>query len=112
MFLSRPPFGGVNRLVSGAKFIVKTSTIPTSIPVISVVPAEVPVVPVDPLVAPKVGAVSVISPTRVLDLVDYLSSSDSDPSKDSLPLAPELPLVSPFLCSDDSEADSESEPAD
>ncbi|GKA40613.1 hypothetical protein Tco_0733206, partial [Tanacetum coccineum] len=27
-------------------------------------------------------------------------------------LAPELPLVSPFLCSDDSEADSESEPAE
>ncbi|GKG61788.1 hypothetical protein Tco_0623505, partial [Tanacetum coccineum] len=44
-------------------------------------------------------------------LVDY-SSSDFDPSEDSLPLALELPLVSPFLCSDDSEADSESEPAE
>ncbi|GKD94458.1 hypothetical protein Tco_1374295, partial [Tanacetum coccineum] len=50
------------------------------------------------------------SPVRVLNLVDY-SSSDSDPSEDSLPLAPELPLVSSFLCFDDSEADSESEPA-
>nr|GEY61291.1 hypothetical protein [Tanacetum cinerariifolium] len=30
----------------------------------------------------------------------------------SLPPTPELPLVSPFLCSDDSEADSESEPAE
>ncbi|GKF43150.1 hypothetical protein Tco_0129702, partial [Tanacetum coccineum] len=37
-------------------------------------------------------------------------SSYSDPSEDSLPLAPELPLVLPFLCSDDSEADGESEP--
>ncbi|GKC71542.1 putative reverse transcriptase domain-containing protein [Tanacetum coccineum] len=47
---------------------------------------------------------------RVLDLVDY-SSSDSDPSEDSLPPALELPLVLPFLCSDDSEADSEFERA-
>ncbi|GKA70134.1 hypothetical protein Tco_0776198 [Tanacetum coccineum] len=41
--------------------------------------------------------------------MDYSSSSDSDPTEDSLPQAPELPLVSPFLCSDDSEADSESD---
>ncbi|GJZ54190.1 hypothetical protein Tco_0609075 [Tanacetum coccineum] len=54
---------------------------------------------------------SVGSHVPVLDLVDY-SSSDSDPSKDSLPLAPELPLVSSFLCSNDSEADTESEPAE
>ncbi|GKF72129.1 hypothetical protein Tco_0208243 [Tanacetum coccineum] len=45
-------------------------------------------------------------------MVDYSSSSDSGLSKDSLPLAPELPLVSPFLCSDDSEADSESKSAE
>ncbi|GKG55394.1 hypothetical protein Tco_0572034, partial [Tanacetum coccineum] len=87
------------------------STIPTSIPVILVVPAEVPIAPADPLVAPEVGVVSVILPTRVLDLVDYSSSFDSDPSEDSLPIAPELQLVSPFLCFDDSEADSESDPA-
>ncbi|GKG22763.1 hypothetical protein Tco_0388066 [Tanacetum coccineum] len=49
---------------------------------------------------------------RVLDLVDYSSSFDSDPSEDSLHVAPELPLVSPFLCSDDSEADSESDYAE
>nr|GFA88066.1 hypothetical protein [Tanacetum cinerariifolium] len=55
---------------------------------------------------------SVILPTGVLDLVDYSSSFDSDPSEDSLPVAPELPLVSPFLCSDDSEVDSESEPVE
>ncbi|GKG48313.1 hypothetical protein Tco_0510198, partial [Tanacetum coccineum] len=80
--------------------------------VILVVPAEVPIAPVDPLVAPKVGAVPFILPTIVLDLVDYSSSSDSNPSEDSLPVAPELPLVSPFLRIDDSEADNESEPAE
>ncbi|GJR44897.1 hypothetical protein Tco_1313000 [Tanacetum coccineum] len=47
--------------------------------IIPEVSAEVPIVPVDPLVAPE----------------------------DSLPPALELPLVSPFLCSDDSEADSD-----
>ncbi|GJU64127.1 putative reverse transcriptase domain-containing protein [Tanacetum coccineum] len=41
----------------------------------------------------KVGAVSVTSPTGVLDLVDYSSYFDSDPSEDSIPLAPELPWV-------------------
>nr|GFB85761.1 hypothetical protein [Tanacetum cinerariifolium] len=61
--------------------------------------------------ASEVGAVFVTSPTGVLDLVYYLSS-DSDPSEDSLPPALELPLVSPFLCFDDSKADSESEPAE
>ncbi|GKC06674.1 hypothetical protein Tco_0998284 [Tanacetum coccineum] len=56
----------------------------------------------DPIFYTEVGAVPVVSPTRVLDLVDYSSSSDSDPSEDSLPPVPDLPLVSPFLCSDDS----------
>ncbi|GKE60642.1 hypothetical protein Tco_1511009, partial [Tanacetum coccineum] len=73
---------------------------------------EVPIVLVDPIVTLEMGAVPVVSPTGVLNLVDYSSSSDSDPSEDSLPLAPELPLVSPFLCSDDSEADYESKPAE
>ncbi|GJV65761.1 putative reverse transcriptase domain-containing protein [Tanacetum coccineum] len=73
---------------------------------------SVPIVLADPLVAPDVETVSVVSPIRVLDLVDYSSSFDSDPSEDSLPPVPDLPLVSPFLCSDDSEADSESEPAE
>ncbi|GKE59378.1 hypothetical protein Tco_1498563, partial [Tanacetum coccineum] len=92
--------------------VILFGTIPTSIPVIPVVPAEVPIAPADLIVAPEVGAVSIISPTGVLDLVDYSSSSDSDPLEDSLPVAPELPLVSPFLCSDDLEVDSESEPAE
>nr|GEU40399.1 hypothetical protein [Tanacetum cinerariifolium] len=92
--------------------VILFGTIPTSIPVIPVVHDEVPIAPADLIVASKVGAVFVISPTGVLDLVDYSSSSNYDPSKDSLPIAPELPLVSPFLCFDDSEADSESEPAE
>ncbi|GKC31567.1 hypothetical protein Tco_1038861, partial [Tanacetum coccineum] len=78
--------------------------------IIPVIP-EVPIVPADPIVAPKVGTVSVISPTGELDLVDYSSSSDSDPLQDSLPPVPDLPLVLPFLCSDNLEADSESESA-
>ncbi|GJW47818.1 putative reverse transcriptase domain-containing protein [Tanacetum coccineum] len=92
---------------SHAPRVILFGTIPTIIPVIP----EVPIVPAGPLDAPKVRAVSVTSPARVLDLVDY-SSFASDPSEDSLPPAPELPLVLPFLCSDDSEADSESEPAE
>ncbi|GKC34417.1 hypothetical protein Tco_1046801, partial [Tanacetum coccineum] len=88
--------------------VILFGAIPAIIPVIP----EVPIVPADPIVAPEVGTVSVVSPTGVLDLVDYSSSSDSDPSEDSLPPAPDLPLVSPFLCSDDSEADGESEPAE
>ncbi|GJQ93921.1 hypothetical protein Tco_0005060 [Tanacetum coccineum] len=90
--------------------VILFGTIPTSIPIIPVVPAKVPIIPADPLVAPEMGVVFVISPTRVLDLVDYSSFFDSDPLEDSLPSAPELPLVSPFLCSYDSEAVSESEP--
>ncbi|GKG11679.1 hypothetical protein Tco_0345916, partial [Tanacetum coccineum] len=54
---------------------------------------EVPIVSADPIVAPEVGTVSVISPFGVLDLVDYSSSSDSDPSKDSLPPVLDFPLV-------------------
>ncbi|GKC29693.1 hypothetical protein Tco_1036987 [Tanacetum coccineum] len=73
---------------------------------------SVPIVPAYPLVALEVGAVSVISHTGMLDLVDYSSSSDSDLSEDFLSLIPELPLVSPFLCFDDSDADNESEPAE
>ncbi|GKC46696.1 hypothetical protein Tco_1064418, partial [Tanacetum coccineum] len=67
-----------------------------AMPAIILVIPEVPVVPADPIITPEVGTVSVISPFRVLDLVYYSPSSDSDLSEDSLPLAPDLPLVSPF----------------
>ncbi|GKG39289.1 hypothetical protein Tco_0463434, partial [Tanacetum coccineum] len=93
---------------SYAPRVIIFGAIPAIIPIIF----EVLIVPADLIVTPEVGTVSVVSPTRVLDLVDYSSSSDSDPSKDSLPPAPDLPLVLPFLCSDDSEAYSESEPAE
>ncbi|GJS72383.1 hypothetical protein Tco_0705224 [Tanacetum coccineum] len=93
---------------SHALRVILFGSILAIIPVIS----KVPVVPADPIVTPEVGTVLVVSPTRVLDLVDYSSDSDSDPSEDSLPPVPDLPLVSPFLCSDDSEADNESEPTE
>nr|GEX90089.1 hypothetical protein [Tanacetum cinerariifolium] len=51
--------------------------------IIHVIPevlAEVPIVPTDPFVALEVGEVYVISPTGVLDMMDY-SSFDSDPSE-------------------------------
>ncbi|GKC81283.1 hypothetical protein Tco_1137000 [Tanacetum coccineum] len=93
---------------SHAPRVILFGAIPTIIPIIP----EVHIVPADRIVAPEVGVVPVVSPIGVLDLVDYSSSSDSDPSEDSLPPAPDLPLVSPFLCSDNSEADGESEPAE
>ncbi|GJT62560.1 putative reverse transcriptase domain-containing protein [Tanacetum coccineum] len=66
-----------------------------SIPAIIHVIPEVLIVPADPIVAPEVGTVLVVSPTGVLDLVDYSSSSDSDPSEDSIPPVLDLLLVSP-----------------
>ncbi|GJU06853.1 putative reverse transcriptase domain-containing protein [Tanacetum coccineum] len=71
-----------------------------TVPAIIMVIPEVPSVPADPIVASEVGAVSVISPTRVLDLVDYSSFSDSDPSEDSLPVAPSYKFsLAPFVAS-------------
>ncbi|GJW75465.1 putative reverse transcriptase domain-containing protein, partial [Tanacetum coccineum] len=86
---------------SHAPRVILFGAIPAIIPVIP----EFPVAPTDPIVTPEVGTVSVVSPFGVLDLVDYLPSFDSDPSEDSLPPVLDLPLVSPFLYSDDSEAD-------
>ncbi|GJR11361.1 hypothetical protein Tco_0794013 [Tanacetum coccineum] len=57
-------------------------------------------------VAPEVRAAAVDSPARVLEL-DTHSSSESDPSKSSLPPVSIAPMVSPFLCSDDSASDTE-----
>ncbi|GKF63788.1 hypothetical protein Tco_0187236, partial [Tanacetum coccineum] len=93
---------------SHASRVILFGVIPAIIPVIP----EVPVVSADPIVTLEVGTVSVVSLSGVLDLVDYSSLFDSDPSEDSLPPVPDLPLVSPSLCSDDSEADGKSEPAE
>ncbi|GJR62474.1 hypothetical protein Tco_1504636 [Tanacetum coccineum] len=103
------PVWGCDRLVSRAKVIENQVM---AAPVISILSDTSEESVADPIVTPEVGTVSVVSPAGVLDLVDYSPSSDSDPSEDSLPPAPDLPLVSPFLCSDDTEADGESEPAE
>ncbi|GKE40032.1 hypothetical protein Tco_1463437, partial [Tanacetum coccineum] len=57
-------------------------------------------------VAPEVGAAVVASPTEVLELDTY-SSLEVDPSKSLLPPVSVAPMVSPFLCLDDSESDTE-----
>nr|GEV89262.1 hypothetical protein [Tanacetum cinerariifolium] len=57
-------------------------------------------------VAPEVGAVVVASPAEVLELDTY-SSFAANPSKSSPPPVSVTPTVSPFLCSDDSESDTE-----
>nr|GEZ61483.1 hypothetical protein [Tanacetum cinerariifolium] len=57
-------------------------------------------------VAPGVGAAIVGSPARVLEL-DTHSSLEDDPSESSLLPIYVAPMVSPFLCSDDSESDTE-----
>ncbi|GJS04424.1 putative reverse transcriptase domain-containing protein, partial [Tanacetum coccineum] len=63
--------------------------------ILDIIP-EVPIVLADHIVTSEVGIVLVVSPTGVLDLVDYSSSSDYDPSEDSLPPVPDMPLVSPL----------------
>ncbi|GKF28999.1 hypothetical protein Tco_0095341, partial [Tanacetum coccineum] len=52
------------------------------------------------------GATAVASPAGVLEL-DTHSSSEADPSESSLPPVFVAPMVSPFLCSDDSDSDTE-----
>nr|GEX10076.1 reverse transcriptase domain-containing protein [Tanacetum cinerariifolium] len=57
-------------------------------------------------VAPEVGAAAVVSPAGVLEL-DTHSSSEADPSESSPPPVSVAPMVSPFLCSNDSGSDTE-----
>ncbi|GKB24340.1 hypothetical protein Tco_0863741, partial [Tanacetum coccineum] len=57
-------------------------------------------------VAPEVGAAAVALLVKVLEL-DTHSSSEADPSESSLHPVSVAPMVSPFLCSDDSESDTE-----
>ncbi|GJT72362.1 hypothetical protein Tco_1031648 [Tanacetum coccineum] len=61
---------------------------------------------VEVLVVPEVGAAAVASPVGVLEL-DTHSSSEADLSESSPPPVFVAPMVSPFLCSDDSESDTE-----
>ncbi|GKA29239.1 putative reverse transcriptase domain-containing protein [Tanacetum coccineum] len=74
------------------------SSIPRVI-LIGSISVEVPVVP-------EVGVTAVASPAGVLEL-DTHSSSEVGPSESSLPPVSVAPMVSPFLCSDDSELDTE-----
>nr|GEW13043.1 hypothetical protein [Tanacetum cinerariifolium] len=57
-------------------------------------------------VASEEGAAVVASPARVLELDTY-SSSEADPSKSLPPHVSVAPIISPFMCSDDSESDTE-----
>ncbi|GJY70406.1 putative reverse transcriptase domain-containing protein [Tanacetum coccineum] len=57
-------------------------------------------------VAPEVGAAAVASPTRVLEL-DTHSLSEVDPLESSPPPVSVTPMVSPFLCLDNLELDTE-----
>ncbi|GJX46378.1 hypothetical protein Tco_0271568 [Tanacetum coccineum] len=57
-------------------------------------------------VAPEVGAAAVALAAGVLEL-DTHSSSEADPSKSSPPPVSVAPMVLPFLCSDNSESDTE-----
>nr|GEZ14275.1 reverse transcriptase domain-containing protein [Tanacetum cinerariifolium] len=66
---------------------------------ISSISVEVPV-------APEVGTAAVASPAEVLEL-DTCSSSEADSSESSPPPVSVAPMVLPFLCSDDSESDTE-----
>ncbi|GJV40353.1 reverse transcriptase domain-containing protein [Tanacetum coccineum] len=66
--------------------------------------------------AHSLGAQLKVMSTPIISILsDSSEESVADPivtPEDSLPPAPDLPLVSPFLCSDDTEADGESEPAE
>ncbi|GKB18108.1 putative reverse transcriptase domain-containing protein [Tanacetum coccineum] len=55
---------------------------------------------------PRVGEAAVAFPAGVLEL-DTHSSSEADPSESSPPPVSIAPMVSPFLCLDDSELDTE-----
>ncbi|GJQ98846.1 putative reverse transcriptase domain-containing protein [Tanacetum coccineum] len=113
----RCPVWGCDRLVSRAK-VIENQVMSTPVISISLDSSNESVgssisrviligsIPIEVPVASEVGAAAVASPARVLEL-DTHSSSESDPSKSSLPPVPVAPMVSPFLCSDDSESNIE-----
>ncbi|GJQ99896.1 putative reverse transcriptase domain-containing protein [Tanacetum coccineum] len=90
---------------SGSSDEIIRSSIPRVI-LIGSCSIKVPIVPANLPVAPKVGAAAVASPAGILEL-DTHSSSESDPSKSLLLPVPVAPMVSPFLCLDDFESDTE-----
>ncbi|GKE49275.1 hypothetical protein Tco_1480533, partial [Tanacetum coccineum] len=81
---------------------VSVESVRSSFPLVNLIGS----ISVKVLVAPEVGAAAVASPTGVLEL-DTHSLSEADPSESSPPLVYVAPMVSPFLCSDDSESDIE-----
>ncbi|GJX57959.1 hypothetical protein Tco_0289349 [Tanacetum coccineum] len=91
----KAPFGGVTDWYPDPSEIVGSS-FPRVI-LIGSISVEVPV-------APEVGAAAVALPAGVLELGTH-SSSEVDPSDSSPPSVSVAPMVSPFLCSDDSESD-------
>ncbi|GJZ59968.1 reverse transcriptase domain-containing protein [Tanacetum coccineum] len=108
---------GCDRLVSRAKVIENQVMAAPVISISSDVSVEsvgssfrrvilIGSISVEVLVTPEVGAAVVASPAGVLELDTHLSS-EADPSESSPPLVSLAPMVSPFLCSGDSESDTE-----
>ncbi|GJX36894.1 hypothetical protein Tco_0248451 [Tanacetum coccineum] len=111
------PVWGCDRLVSRAKVIenkvmaasvisissdVSVESVGSSFPRVILIGSIFVEVPV----APEVGAVVVASPVGVLEL-DTHSSSEADLLESSPPPVSVAPMVLPFLCSDNSELDTE-----
>ncbi|GKB86351.1 hypothetical protein Tco_0958623 [Tanacetum coccineum] len=86
--------------------VILFSDISTVIPLTSVVAPETSITaPVISSVAPVVETTIVTSPTRLYGLVPYSDSySDSPDEMDSPEYITSLPVISPFLCTDSSEA--------
>ncbi|GKB71777.1 hypothetical protein Tco_0933189 [Tanacetum coccineum] len=86
--------------------VILFGNIPTVIPSTSVVALETSTIaPVISSVAPVVETTLVASPTGLCGLVPYSSSDSDSPDEMSSPehISP-LPAISPFLCTDSSEA--------
>ncbi|GKB83894.1 hypothetical protein Tco_0950789 [Tanacetum coccineum] len=109
------PVWGCDRLVSRAKVIKNqvmaalVISISSDVPVTSVgssFPRVIYIgsISIEVSIAPEVEVAAVSSLARVLEL-DTHSSSKADPSESSLPPVSVAPMVSPFLCSDNSESD-------
>ncbi|GJS02456.1 putative reverse transcriptase domain-containing protein [Tanacetum coccineum] len=93
---------------SSISLVILSDTEPAAASV--VIPADIPAILPDALEA---EAVDVASPDGVLDLVIH-STSETDPSEDQLSLnhVSYVPIISPFLSSDHSELNFESDPSE